>query len=441
MAYAKIHIENLGPIREGSFELRPLTIFIGPNNSGKTYAATAAYAMVNGLIFNHRTVFDSMFQSSDQTATIRQRVVGDLFSSLSNAFAVSDVNEVRSRTESAEHLAIDIADPDESLPAIEVRSSAEMTQAPTVLPRVRPSQWPSDQPSFTGDASIRLPRSVDEPSMQAWRDELERIGLPTREAMYLPAGRHGLVESLPLLATLSIGLLRQDMSQTRHEVQSLPGVIADFITKLLGHNLGYVRTEYPLVFQTAATLLEQRILGGVVERAEARIGLTELVYRYGDNAVPLERASSMVGDLASLALWMKEQLAPGNVLIVDEPEAHLHPANERRIARVLARLSRAGVRVIVPTHSSTIVHQVSNMVQSRLLSASERASLGISEDDVLSPDDVALYQFVPERDGVVIREIEYDPEFGYPEEGFYEVAESISDESFEIESRLPVPVQ
>ena len=36
----KIKIRNLGPIRdEAVFELKPLTIFIGPNNSGKTWLA------------------------------------------------------------------------------------------------------------------------------------------------------------------------------------------------------------------------------------------------------------------------------------------------------------------------------------------------------------------------------------------------------------------
>ncbi len=34
-----IEVENLGPIRKGKVELKPLTVFIGPNNTGKTYLA------------------------------------------------------------------------------------------------------------------------------------------------------------------------------------------------------------------------------------------------------------------------------------------------------------------------------------------------------------------------------------------------------------------
>ena len=35
----KIKVENLGPLKIGEFVLKPLMIFIGPNNTGKTYLA------------------------------------------------------------------------------------------------------------------------------------------------------------------------------------------------------------------------------------------------------------------------------------------------------------------------------------------------------------------------------------------------------------------
>jgi len=44
--WLRIEIENFGPIASGSFELRPLTLFIGPNNTGKSYAATLAHSIV-----------------------------------------------------------------------------------------------------------------------------------------------------------------------------------------------------------------------------------------------------------------------------------------------------------------------------------------------------------------------------------------------------------
>ncbi len=34
----EIAVENFGPIAEANIDLRPLTVFVGPSNTGKTYA-------------------------------------------------------------------------------------------------------------------------------------------------------------------------------------------------------------------------------------------------------------------------------------------------------------------------------------------------------------------------------------------------------------------
>ena len=42
-------IRDFGPIRDAQIRLRPLTVFIGPNGSGKPYAALLAHAAVSLL--------------------------------------------------------------------------------------------------------------------------------------------------------------------------------------------------------------------------------------------------------------------------------------------------------------------------------------------------------------------------------------------------------
>ncbi|MFN7502818.1 MAG: AAA family ATPase, partial [Dolichospermum sp.] len=41
----KIKFSNLGSIQETELDLRPLTVIIGPNNSGKTYSAYSTYGL------------------------------------------------------------------------------------------------------------------------------------------------------------------------------------------------------------------------------------------------------------------------------------------------------------------------------------------------------------------------------------------------------------
>jgi len=40
-----ISVRNFGPISEAAIDLRPLTVFVGPSNTGKTYFSTLIYAL------------------------------------------------------------------------------------------------------------------------------------------------------------------------------------------------------------------------------------------------------------------------------------------------------------------------------------------------------------------------------------------------------------
>ena len=41
----RMEVKNFGPIAQGSVDLRPLTVFVGKSNTGKTYLATLIYAL------------------------------------------------------------------------------------------------------------------------------------------------------------------------------------------------------------------------------------------------------------------------------------------------------------------------------------------------------------------------------------------------------------
>ena len=49
----------------------------------------------------------------------------------------------------------------------------------------------------------------------------------------------------------------------------------------------------------------------------------------------------MVSELAPLVLFIRGLIQPGDTLIIEEPEAHLHPGAQTEIAATLARLVRA----------------------------------------------------------------------------------------------------
>lgn len=46
----------------------------------------------------------------------------------------------------------------------------------------------------------------------------------------------------------------------------------------------------------------------------------------------------------------------GNIVIIENPEAHLHPQAQKHIAYMLAKLASRGVQVFIETHSEHIVN-------------------------------------------------------------------------------------
>ena len=41
----RLEVQDFGPVAQASFQLKPLTVFVGPSNTGKTYLALLIYAL------------------------------------------------------------------------------------------------------------------------------------------------------------------------------------------------------------------------------------------------------------------------------------------------------------------------------------------------------------------------------------------------------------
>ncbi len=98
---------------------------------------------------------------------------------------------------------------------------------------------------------------------------------------------------------------------------------------------------------------------------------------------------------------------PGDMLIVENPEAHLHPAAQSRIGRFLARVAGSGVQVIVETHSDHVLNG---------------ARLAVAEDRTLPSPDMVVHYF--DQDGAVPIQINDKGELDRWPEGFFDQIES-----------------
>lgn len=153
--------------------------------------------------------------------------------------------------------------------------------------------------------------------------------------------------------------------------------------------------------------------------------------------LPLKNASSMVSELAPVVLYLRHRVGPDSVLIIEEPESHLHPAMQVEFTRQLAALVRAGVRVIVTTHSEWVLEELSNIVRRSALPEA-RGKKAVDAKVALRPEEVGAWLFKPKRRprGSVVEEVKLDEETGLYPTDYDAVSEALYNESASIFNRI-----
>ena len=105
-------------------------------------------------------------------------------------------------------------------------------------------------------------------------------------------------------------------------------------------------------------------------------------------------SSSTVRALMLIWYWLNYVANEGSLLIIDEPELNLHPANQRKLARFLVNLVNSGVNVFITTHSDYIIREMNTLIL--MNNPSENTKIvkekyGYRDDELLSHKDVNIY--------------------------------------------------
>jgi predicted ATPase len=105
-----------------------------------------------------------------------------------------------------------------------------------------------------------------------------------------------------------------------------------------------------------------------------RTQLTRLTFRSSTRSDWLRPANIGYGLSYAFPVLVALLLAKvGQIIVIDSPEAHLHPRGQSQMGRLLARIAAAGVQVIVETHSDHLLNGARLAVREGLLPAKDIA--------------------------------------------------------------------
>jgi predicted ATPase len=152
------------------------------------------------------------------------------------------------------------------------------------------------------------------------------------------------------------------LSKKRHTI-----VVDKLLDKISNLNSKTTVNEY---YSDLITDLENIMLGRVsVENVEG-ISSPEFQFKLDkDTSLEMYQASSSTNQLTILYLYLKYWAEKeNNILMIDEPEPHLHPENQIKLLNILVRFANMNNnRVFVTTHSPLVAEMINNYALLSLL--------------------------------------------------------------------------
>lgn len=466
----RLEVSNFGPIVEANVEMRPLTVFVGPSNTGKSYLAILLYALhlalrgsrtrFRGMPFEIDTLIglppktrrlnkaDSLAAKKWAKASASayrilpipdtlmhhvrnglHEIVSNLkhhvLSELNRCFSVDDPQDlVRKPSKQASRIIL-CAPTEIDTRGVKIdihvsRSEAELfgefPDTEVMAKNVHIGKARDQMLLFELGLGDRESSLIHWVTKQIFHTALEPI--TSGAIYYLPADRTGVMHAHQALVSALIQSSAGAGIRHSDAVPMLSGVLADFLGQIVSIGQGrasvrQLRSKGQSI--TLAEKLEKDILAGEVQLNKSESGYPLFDYQPDGwkNNIPLMRSSSMVSELAPIVLYLRHLVLPGDILIIEEPESHLHPEMQAALARQIALLVQAGIRVIVTTHSEWLLDQFANLVRLSDLPPSKRKGLA-GGSEALRSDQFGAWLFKPRKKpkGSIVEEVKVDSNAG-----------------------------
>lgn len=473
-----VDVQDFGPIEKGSVDLRPLTVFVGPSNTGKSWMAVLFKVLgILPAIGTENALRQSMRRSEredalrkcvaesgipyfpkDLKAWMQARVDGtqmklsaqeaDLLHAaaesaveaveqqlLRNYGLPSPKDAVRQGVRSGAKIGLKIGNIDHRITIDKEQNNVSLRVDKDGLSTVDFSE----SSIFSGkhrltigeqSAFLEFERAV---SLSDDKAEIASVWniYAILEYMYgsargmgrthfLPADRGGIMHSH---AAMVSSLVEGASYAGLYNGQALPvlsGVVSDFMKNVvamagLPEPSGNCKERFDMG-------LNENILAGEIKVESTEFAYPRFAYspKGWSSSIPLAGASSMVSDVGSIAIFLRYFVKSGDLLIVEEPEAHLHPSLQCQMAREIVALVNSGVKVLLTTHSDWIVNELSNAVAWYEEANEDRGQQSLSKENI----GVWLFDRgsnSKQDAGTSIQEVPWNSEDNGFEAGYYDV--------------------
>lgn len=400
-----VKLKNIGIIKQAEFSLGDLTILCGENNTGKTYAAYALYGFLsswrdfiqnpydtsqiqrmldNGLKVNFKLEVEHLFEKAGK---LYKDQLDRIFAAGEGTFQDSEISIVSKNTD------LEIRDYDDRI---------DTPQGHTL--RISLKNQGRGKLEIEIGIEEKIKKQVDASAVSGvlndfiaeafFSDSLPRTFIISSERTGVSVFRKELdyARSHLLDEFGNAGNNKEKYQLLSKAYQRYPSPInenIDYSRQLdnIAKSKSFISKEHPEVLENFA-----EIVGG-----DYIITQNDQLYftpKGTCEKLTMVECSSTARSLLDLSFYIRHVAKKGELLMIDGPELSLHPENQRRIARLFARLINLGIKVFITTHSDYIIKELNTLIMLNhnkphlKMIAKEN---GYQESELINADQVKVY--------------------------------------------------
>jgi predicted ATPase len=431
---------NLGNIKSSEINLKPLTIFVGPNNTGKTYSAYCVYGVLDPAIapfYASHTgldVFDRFIDDLTERGYVEinleeivKKYSNLLLNDLCKVFVENIIYKFMQTSKKSifDNTKIEVKLSDEDLNIIlkhiknaEIKGGFGVTDDKELIITEKKKNKMSlniytkveDEKDRKTIRQIFSDKEILKEFLIVNILNIITSGI-RRKVAVLPAERLALVTLYRYLGKRGIKIADlifeeafEDADRLRKMIRDILFVsykyskpIKDFIAFL--DDLDKISEEFEnddhkenrKDFIQLAEMIENKILKGKIKlEKKEEIAIPVLEFELEDGKrLDLHMTSTSVKELTGLILYFRYEIDKGDYLIIDEPEMNLHPEAQVKLIEILTMAVNKGINIILTTHSPYIVDHLMNLME------------GYDVKDEIDDENLQNYLFVGDRDSFI----------------------------------------